>query len=172
VVYSDYTVSGWKPEDSKVQFASNDTSLRQNQNDYVSALKVSDVPGFAPFGQLFPYELYGDMYGQLLAPENLGNVQPDLNDQVTATRSVDTILKDAKRNLVLRDVWASVFYHPFLLNPELNSANANNPPMTDLEILVKGLKDLGYNFINMNNYADSNSATRSAPKIDLEQTPN
>jgi uncharacterized protein YdaL len=172
VVYSDYTVSGWKPNSPDITFLSNNSTLQQNQSSYVLALKVTDVPGFTPFGQLFPYELYGDMYGQMLAPENLGNVQPELNEQVTATRSVDKILEDAKRNLVLRDVWASVFYHPFLLDPQLNPENANNPAMTDLERLVKGLQDLGYNFINMDSYATANTTTRSAPKIDLEQTPN
>ena len=172
VVYSDYTVSGWKTTSSTVTFDSNDNSLQQKQTDYVSALQVKEAAGFTPFGQLYPYELYGDMYGQMLAPENLGNVQPELNDQVVATRSVDKILADAKRNLVLRDVWASVFYHPFLLNPSLNPQNANNPPMTDLEILVKGLKDLGYNFISMDNFVNTNKTLKGNPKIDLEQVKN
>ena len=87
-------------------------------------------------------------------------------------RSVDKILADAKRNLVLRDVWASVFYHPFLLNPQLNQQNANNPPMTDLELLVKGLKDLGYNFVNMDSYVKTNTTPKGIPKIDLEQVKN
>jgi hypothetical protein len=148
-------------------FGSNDPDLQANQSNYVSALYVKEKPGFTPFGQLYPYELYGDIYNQLLAPENLGNVQPELNDQVVATRSVDRILADAKRNLVLRDVWASVFYHPFLLDPALNPENQNNPPVKDLERLVKGIKALGYNFINMDQYANSNT-TRGLPRVDLE----
>lgn len=166
-VYSDYTISGYQQPSNNVTFGSNDPNLQSNQNNYVSALYVKEKSGFTPFGQLYPYELYGDIYNQLLVPENLGNVQPELNDQVVATRSVDRILADAKRNLVLRDVWASVFYHPFLLDPALNPENQGNPQVKDLERLVKGIKDLGYNFINMDQYANSNS-TRGLPRVDLE----
>lgn len=93
-------------------------------------------------GQFFPYEIHGDVYGQKIIPENLGNVQPELNEQVVRTRSVEEILEDARRNLVLRDSWASAFYHPFLLEGQ-DAAN------TDLQILVRGLKKLGYRFVNL-----------------------
>lgn len=93
-------------------------------------------------GQFFPYEIHGDVYGQNIIPENLGNVQPELNEQVLRTRSVEEILEDARRNLVLRDSWASVFYHPFLLEGQ-------DPKNTDLQRLVRGLKGLGYKFVDL-----------------------
>ncbi|MBY0554374.1 DUF2334 domain-containing protein [bacterium] len=168
-VYNDFTISGAKiPDPAKpIYFDANNPATAQNRQDYFSTLQVTDVPGFKQFGQLFPYEIYGDMYGQRLLPENLGNVQPDLNEQVVATRSINKILADAQRNLVLRDVWASVFYHPFLLDPNLNAENAGNPSQTDLERLVKGIKNMGYNFINLETYSAQNTQTVGKPRIEL-----
>ena len=44
--------------------------------------------------------------------------------------------------------------------------------MTDLEILVKGLKNLGYNFVSMDGYVNSNTTQKGNSKIDLEQVKN
>lgn len=168
-VYNDYVIRTWKiPAVQKpATFSLTDATAIQNRRDLFASLDVEDVRGFRQFGQLFPYEIYGDIYGQNLLPENLGNVQPELNEQVVATRSVDAILADARRNLVLRDVWASVFYHPFLLDPELNPENAGNPAQTDLERLVRGLQNLGYNFVNLNTYAAQNVRPKTKPRLEL-----
>lgn len=168
-VYNDFTITGVKPLDpaKPIHFDMDNPATAQNRRDYFSTLQVKDVPGFKQFGQLYPYEIYGDIYGQRLLPENLGNVQPELNDQVVATRSVDKILADAKRNLVLRDVWASVFYHPFLLDPALNPENLG--PNKDLDRLVKGIKNLGYNFINLDTYATQNTRAAGKPRIELTE---
>ena len=99
-------------------------------------------------GQLFPYEIYGDVYGQRLFPENIGNVNRQLSEQVLNTRSTTQILEDAARNRVLRDVWGSAFYHPYLLDPPYwlpGSTLVNN----DLNEMIVGLKNLGYNFISL-----------------------
>lgn len=99
-------------------------------------------------GQLFPYEIYGDVYGQRLFPENIGNVNRQLSEQVLNTRTTTQILEDAARNRVLRDVWGSAFYHPYLLDEPywLPSYTMNN---NDLNDLIVGLKNLGYNFISL-----------------------
>lgn len=99
-------------------------------------------------GQLFPYEIYGDVYGQKIFPENIGNVEKDLSEQVIETRVVSQMLTDAKRNLVLRDVWGSGFFHPYYLqDPYWTEENslANN----DLNELLVGLKKLGYTFVSL-----------------------
>jgi hypothetical protein len=83
-------------------------------------------------------------------------------------RTVDTILADAKRNLILRDIWGSVFYHPFLLDPRQNSANNTTQPK-DLERLVTGMKSMGYNFINLNNWVDQHKEPLCKPRIELEE---
>lgn len=173
-VYNDFTVSGLKISDPSkpLHFDINNPTTAQNRRDHFSTLQVTDVPAFKQFGQLYAYEIYGDIYGQRLLPENLGNVQPELNDQVVATRSIGRIIEDARRNLVLRDSWASLFYHPFLLDPLLNPENVGNPAQTDLERLVRGIKALGYNFINLDNYANENQRKAGKPRIELTETRN
>lgn len=169
-VYSDFKIGGVKAlESSKpLGFDLTDTSRSQNRRDFLSDLNVESVPHFRQFGQIYPYELYGNIYGQRVIPENLGNVQPYLSNQVTHTRTVEMMLEDARRNLVLRDVWASAFYHPFLLDKNSNPDNDTTGP-TDLARLVKGLKNLGYTFINMEDYAKTNSQKAGKPRIELEE---
>lgn len=124
--------------------------------DYLDQIKVSQTSYKAE--QFFPYPIYGDRYGQNYIPENLGNVQPDLNEQVLAVRSVETILKDAKRNLVLRDVWGSAFFHPFLLEGKTKEQN-------DLKTLLHGLKELGYQFVNLNDWTAANEKAKLKKRI-------
>jgi adsorption protein B len=90
--------------------------------------------------QFFPYEIARDVYGQKVIPENLGYV---IDPQVLGGggRSVDDILIDAKRNLVLRDSWGSFFFHPYILKTE----DGKN----ELRRLLKGLKALGYEFTDL-----------------------
>ena len=169
VVYSDNKITGLKSSDASksVFYDLTDSSTTQNRRDFVSTLAVTTNNAIKQFGQMFPYELYGDIYGQHVIPENLGNVEPYLSDQVQFIRTVDTMLGDAKRNLVLRDVWASGFYHPFLLDPTINSANSDITKPKDLERLVSGIQALGYKFINLDQYAEAHKAVVGKPRIEL-----
>ena len=110
-------------------------------------------------GQMFPYEIYGDVYGQKIIPECLGNVTPKhLGGGVE--RTIETILEDAKRNLVLRDAWASVFYHPFLLNSVENGGMGEfDEDDRGLRKLLRGLKDLGYKFQSVEKFMDQHNDT-------------
>lgn len=169
VVYSDSKIKGLKDKDSSgpLNFDLTNTATAQNRRDFFSTLEVTADPSLKQFGQMFPYELYGDLYSQRVLPENLGNVEPYLSDQVEFIRTVDVMLEDAKRNLVLRDVWASAFYHPFLLDPSINSANQEITKPKDLERLVSGIKALGYKYINLETYADAHKAPAGKPRIEL-----
>jgi len=91
--------------------------------------------------QFFPYVIDQDMYGQKVIPENLGCVSPApwFNDPV---RNIQDILITAKKNLLLRDAWASVYYHPFL-------------GLADLKVLVSEIKTLGYEFVSMKESTES-----------------
>ncbi len=172
VVYFDSKITGLKtPDASKpINFDINNAATTQNRRDYFSDLKVTTDSGLKWFGQMFPYELYGDIYGQHVLPENLGNVEPYLSEQVQFMRTVDVMLKDAKRNLVLRDVWASCFYHPFLLDPTFNVANKDITKPKDLERLVSGIQALGYKYINLEQYAAAHKASVGKPRIELLET--
>lgn len=112
-------------------------------------------------GQLFPYEIYGDIYQQQMLPENLGGV-------ILGKRTADQILADAKRNLVLRDNWASVYYQPYLLDPAVNTDNSSTTQPKDLQRIVAGLKALGYTFVNLNDYTSSNPNKKSPPRIEVQ----
>ncbi len=106
-------------------------------------------------GQAFPYEIYGDIHGQRLLPENLGNSQPFENAHVLIPRTVIEIVADAKRNLVIRDAWASFFYHPFLFN-DYNSGGRGSyfGDPAELVYLVTEIKKLGYEFIDAEDFAE------------------
>jgi uncharacterized protein YdaL len=169
-VYIDNKISGLKTGFNKpIGFSKAQAEeTTKNRKDFFSGLTVKANPKIR-FGQIFPYELYGDIYRQHVIPEDLGNVEPELTDQVEFTRTVDTMLNDAKRNLVLRDVWASAFYHSFLLDPKMNAANRDPSKPKDLERLITGLKALGYNFINLETWIKDKNEPLTRPRIELEE---
>ncbi|MCZ2108237.1 MAG: DUF2334 domain-containing protein [Dehalococcoidia bacterium] len=89
-------------------------------------------------GQFFPYVIARDIYNQKVIPENLGNIEPlRWPDPVLGpypTRFAADLIRSAGRNLVVRDAFASFFFHPFW----------------DLKYLsdsVEGIKGLGYSFV-------------------------
>ena len=84
------------------------------------------------FGQFFPYTVR-DVYGSVVIPENIGNVEPEAFNNLPPRLPSD-ILASARRNLVIRDGVASVFYHPYLGTSYLKQ-------------LVPSLKQLGYTFV-------------------------
>jgi len=79
--------------------------------------------------QFFPYPIGGDAYGQNVFPENLGHVGFE-----PGGRTVEDMLRTARKTRVVRDGWAGGFFHPFL-------------DLEQLRMLVRGLKDLGYTFV-------------------------
>ncbi len=101
--------------------------------------------------QFFPYEIYRDIYGQKVIPENLGYPHPAYNQ--TPERTLEMLFADAKRNRVLRDSWASFYIHI----SDIERINAQFPDQKDagtsktLE-LVRNLQALGYEFKNINEW--------------------
>lgn len=85
--------------------------------------------------QFFPYVIYKDTYGQKVIPENLGCLAP-VAWYNYPKREIQDILITAKNNLVIRDAWASLYYHPFL-------------GMDYLKQLTSGIKALGYEFVSI-----------------------
>jgi uncharacterized protein YdaL len=86
-----------------------------------------------PFGQIFPY-VVTDVYGWRVIPENLGNYQPVAYNAGVETRGVVDLISNAEANLVVRDGFASLFFHPFF-EPEV------------LASIVTGIQGLGYEFV-------------------------
>jgi uncharacterized protein YdaL len=84
-------------------------------------------------GQLFPY-VVRDVYGTKVLPENVGNVEPEDWFQYKA-RLPAQIIRDAERNLVVRDGFASFYFHPFF-------------DIGYLKQTVEGIQAAGYTFVS------------------------
>jgi uncharacterized protein YdaL len=87
------------------------------------------------FGQFFPYTVR-DVYGSVVVPENIGNIEPEAFNNHPA-RLPDDLIASAGRNLAVRDGVASFFYHPSLGNDYLRQ-------------VVTGVKGQGYTFVSAN----------------------
>ncbi len=107
-------------------------TTRYDRGLYFGGLLSGGAPNYTRLnGQFFPYPVR-DLYGSLVIPENLGNVEPEPFNNHPARLPAD-ILDTARRNLVIRDGFASFFYHPYL--------------GTDMLVqVVDGLKAQGYTF--------------------------
>jgi len=107
--------------------------IRYDRGLYFPGFLAGKPPG-QPVDQYFPY-LVRDVYGSLVVPENLGNVaMPGYNNMVA--RHPADILRTAARNLVIRDGFASFFYHPPLGTALLTE-------------LVDGLRAQGWTFVSV-----------------------
>lgn len=83
-------------------------------------------------GQFFPYAV-NDVYGMKVLPENIGNYEPVAVNNNPPRFPAD-IVENARRNLVVRDGFASFFYHPYYGTQALAQ-------------IVDGIKALGYTFV-------------------------
>lgn len=99
-------------------------------------------------GMFFPYIISSDAYGQRIFPENLGNIEYDIcNIDPTSciTYTWQDLLTNADYALVVRDGFASFFFHPFWIEPDLAFLNGYN----DFTNLVSGITMLGYSWVGM-----------------------
>ncbi len=93
-------------------------------------------------GQFFPYIIQKDYYKQRIIPENLGNVEYNIcniDPSSCLTYTAQDILTNANYALVVRDGFASFFFHPFWLEPELGT-----PGYADFQTIITGITSLGY----------------------------
>lgn len=81
--------------------------------------------------QFFPYPVR-DIRGDVILPETLGNWAPEGN---VHGRSMEAMLETARRNLVLRDSYASFFFHWYLDPARLSE-------------LTTSLQAMGYEFVS------------------------
>jgi len=118
-----------------------DADPRQQRTiaDYLSNRHLPFSVGVYPMytdplgGQFFPY-VVKDVYGAKVLPENLANYQP-VPENNNTPRLLADIVATARRNLAVRNGFASFFYHPYLGLPALKE-------------IVSGIKGLGYTFVD------------------------
>ena len=109
-----------------------------------------DTKSTEPLTQMFPYEIYRDVYGQRIIPETLNYLSYVTSDQTAFVRTADDMLADARRNKVVRDYWASFFFHPYIFASKANGGSGKYRGDTfELRKLVIGLKLLGYSFASL-----------------------
>ncbi|MBF0315839.1 MAG: DUF2334 domain-containing protein [Oligoflexia bacterium] len=130
---------------------------RSDRRARAREIKVeSDISEFG--GQIFPYTIYKDIYGQSIIPETLGFID------YTAYRA-DTwrpvsnhldILRRAKKLKVIRGAVASFFWHPSVLNgnglyylDSPGSYEAMNNGKKTLTEIIEGLQKMGYVFASI-----------------------
>ncbi len=96
-------------------------------------------------GQIFPYVIKKDHYGQRVLPESLGNIEYDIR-AIDPTSNYNytwqDIVTNAQYALTVRDGFASFFFHPFWLEPELGV-----PGFADFQKLVDGITQLGFTWV-------------------------
>lgn len=90
-------------------------------------------------GQFFPYEIYRDVFGQRVIPENLGYLDE--------SRDIENWLEDARRNRVIRDSWASLFFHPYLFGER-------GMEKEDFRRVIRTLRSYGYEFVNLEEFIE------------------
>lgn len=83
-------------------------------------------------GQFYPYVIQADAYGYRVLPENLGYIDPAPFPGYRALLPAD-IIRSASKARVVRDGFASFYYHPYL-GPSY------------LQETIQGIKALGYVF--------------------------
>ncbi len=85
------------------------------------------------FGQFFPYVVH-DVYGEKVIPENLGDDEPTAVNN-NPPRTPADIIHNAQVNLAVTQGVASFFFDP-------------DNPLSDLQQIVTGIKNLGYTFVS------------------------
>ena len=93
-------------------------------------------------GQIYPYAIKKDYYGQRVLPESLGNIEYNIcsiDPTSCYAYTWQDIYTNAQYMTTVRDGVASFFFHPFWLEPELGT-----PGFSDFKSLVNAITGLGY----------------------------
>jgi uncharacterized protein YdaL len=96
-------------------------------------------------GQFYPYAIQRDYYGQRVLPENLGNIEYDIRTIDPTSNynyTADDIILNARYAKTVRDGFASFFFHPFWLEPNLGT-----PGLADFSKSIEGITQLGFTWV-------------------------
>jgi uncharacterized protein YdaL len=171
-IYFPHNVKQAKPLPADLAMDLSMAKGRQERWTYLKDLAVTFDHDQRPNGQFYPYEIFGDVYGQRVIPENVGNIQSYLNEQVFRVQTVDDMLRNLKRNRVLRDVWGSLFIHPFCISSHVNAGLGSFPgDVAEVERLIRTVREYGYEFIDINTWIKENTISKRNPTIEVYPGP-
>jgi uncharacterized protein YdaL len=108
-------------------------AVRWERSDYFAGLLDPPVQYNHVEGQFFPYVVH-DVYGSKVLPENLGSIAPSTWHTYKARLPRD-VVRAARANLVVRDGFASFYFHPFL-------------DLGYLKRTIAGIEAAGYRFVS------------------------
>lgn len=97
-------------------------------------------------GQYFPYDVT-DVYAAKVLPENLGNFEPHAYNTMPPRYPAD-IVRVAKQNLVVRDGFASTFFHPYYYSASVVADDGVTRGDQALRDIVSGIQAAGYTFVS------------------------
>ncbi len=141
---------------------------RGKRGAYLDDLTVDYPKSVLPTGQFFPFEIYGDAWGQRIVPENVGNVQPYMNEQVHKTQIIPDLIRILERNRSLRDQWGSFFIHPFRIEDSVRDGIGKFPGDTsEIERLVTRAKAAGYEFVDLKQWIADRSLEKRPEPIEV-----
>lgn len=100
---------------------------------YSGLLSGGAIDSSSYIGQFFPY-VVTDIYGTKVLPEDMGNYEPEAENN-HPPRLVPDLLAASQANLVVRDGFASTFFHPYY-------------PLSVLKQIVAGIQQQGYSFVD------------------------
>jgi uncharacterized protein YdaL len=107
---------------------------RYERSLYFTGMLSGGAPRYdVLLGQFFPYPV-NDVHGSRVLPENLGNYEPVAFNNHPPRLPADLVAA-ARANLVVRDGFASFFYHPYYA-------------LEPLRDIVTGIQALGYTFVS------------------------
>ncbi len=156
---SSFTIPAATREDStKMSGVSRQRLAELKKKSWTNLDKRSEQP----LTQMFPFEIYRDVYGQRIIPETLNYLSYATSEQTAFVRTADDMLADARRNKVVRDYWASFFFHPYIFSDRSEGGTGRFRGDTlELRKLVIGMKLLGYRFTSLNEFESSLSSAKA-----------
>lgn len=146
VIYTPYVLSQKERLPESMRMTRDSLSFEGQREKYFGDLSV-DVNKGQMTEQMFPYEIYGDVLGQRILPENAAYLIPKKG--VAPSVIVDKTLAILKRNRVLRDYVGSLFIHPFLLSKIQDGGFGQfDGDAREFERLFAEIKAMGYHFFS------------------------
>jgi uncharacterized protein YdaL len=154
-MYAPYKVTQSQKLPDELTFDNSGSEKNGERLPYFKNLAVTPAKTVDPEGQFFPYEIYRDIYGQHIIPENLGYIRPTDEGAYAHLNMPKDIVRMLKRNRVLRDVWGSLYIHPYIVDTKDNGGIGKyNGDIRPIEKLFQKAKKLGYQFVNLTDYVD------------------
>jgi uncharacterized protein YdaL len=143
----------WEPPHYQASAIASRTSTQLFSVTYMRAVYyTADQPNFFAatakdfsVGQFYPFPVGRDWYGARVIPENLGNIEYDISTIDPTSNynyTPDDIITNAQYAKVVRDGYASWFFHPFWLEPDLGT-----PGFQDFQKTMDGITALGYSWV-------------------------